>query len=540
MSAYERNSSRIGHKPLAAFMACLAVALLFIATADARNHAGMDRELANAIVFSRGDLPTNMYLASNYLPDRVLRRCVKRTGFAFTAWAGSPTYAVPQGLEGTGVSSVATVLKTTSTARRYYRFATNTLHHCPLLVSFVFPPGVIKATARRPRRLSFPRYAAQSTAWRLPVADDEGDSWTFDFAVVREHRVVLVDDFFFRAGSLARTIQEEILGTTFALLERRAISRQLARSNGNQNGDIAWGDLTGALRVINPYSHRLKRLVRCSACTVSSPTWSPDGRRLAFFRGNYHSLGEKALYVVPSDGGPAKRLAACGDCGSNYGQGRIAWSPNGRQIAFSRREVAGIQDSLWVVSTSGGKLRRLTQCGAGCDDEDPVWSPYGGLLAFSRLGRLYTIRPDGSDLTSIADGADPQWSPNGRRIAFDTRGANLDSIAVAYPDGSHVHILLSGPQGRGPRLPSWSPNGSQLAFLSASGVWTMRPDSSRQKRLYRSRRGVAAMPVWSPDGTTIAFSAHSAGTFLINSNATGLRRLSRVAFSDLSWQPLLK
>jgi Tol biopolymer transport system component len=295
------------------------------------------------------------------------------------------------------------------------------------------------------------------------------------------------------------------------------------------------------------------------------PAWSPDGTRIAFIRGRNGAPDRKSymsLYVAAAGGGDTRRLAFCGICGEQWGS-HLGWSPDGRWIAFTRTDPVNCArypasqcpvdafGSVWVVAAAGGRPHRVTNCRPSCIDVEPTWSPNAGLIAFQRIrpGRspssgLYTVRPDGSELKRIGKGADLAWSPNGQRIAFDS-GPN--SMAVADADGSHVHVLLAGAQGTGPNLPSWSPDGRKLAYMTTPGhpsayrfeVWTMNPDGSDKKLLYRSGCcvGYYAPPIWSPDGRKIAFSADSAGgTFVINADGTGLTRLSPVAYDELSWQ----
>jgi Tol biopolymer transport system component len=327
------------------------------------------------------------------------------------------------------------------------------------------------------------------------------------------------------------------------------------------NGKIAVGGY-GTLLVVNPNGPGLRTLGRCAGvdpvCAALEPAWSPDGRRLAFVRGSLGGPAERdrlSLSVTATDGGGARRLAACGSCGEREG-GRLAWSRDGRWIAFSREADQPIGgESLWVIPAAGGRPHRLTGCRppASCVDVDPAWSPHGRLIVFgrwsraSRRERLYTVRPGSSGLTFIADGADPQWSPDGRRIAFDGRAG----IEVANADGSDVRLLFPGAGATGPGVPSWSPDGRKLVFFKTPGkrlglsghyraeVWTMNADGSAKKRLYRSACCVGswAAPIWSPDGRMIAFAADSAGgTFVINADGSGLRRLSRITSSGLSWQ----
>jgi Tol biopolymer transport system component len=327
------------------------------------------------------------------------------------------------------------------------------------------------------------------------------------------------------------------------------------------NGKLALeGAADTGLLVVNPNGQDAPTLADCpggrSVCAILEPAWSPDGKRLAFASGDpggAHTLPRLSLYVAAASGGGVRRLAACGDCG-DFDLDPLAWSPDSKWIAFSRRE-AGYRPpraSLWLVPAAGGKPQRLTDCrSSSCFDGEAAWSPDGRLLVFRRvvgntLGapeRLYTVRRDGSGLTSIAEGADPKWSPDSRSIAFDApRG-----IAVANADGSGIRLLFAESGPTGPGAPSWSPDGRKLVFFKTPGspghyraeVWTMNADGSDKKRLYHSGCCVelGAPPIWSPDGRMIAFSANSAGgTFVMKADGSGLRQVSTDTSTHLSWQ----
>ena len=103
-------------------------------------------------------------------------------------------------------------------------------------------------------------------------------------------------------------------------------------------------------------------------------------------------------------------------------------SPDGQRVAYvvtgvDLTENRGNSD-LWLVSTDGGELRRLTA--SPKHDRHPSWSPDGKWLAFesNRDGdfQVYVIPTDGGEarqLTTISTGAtQPVWSPDGRHIAF--------------------------------------------------------------------------------------------------------------------------
>ena len=142
--------------------------------------------------------------------------------------------------------------------------------------------------------------------------------------------------------------------------------------------------------VLRTRDRRLTRLTRDGG-DDEWPTWSPDGRRIAFER-------DGDLFTIAADGRDVRRLT------SGPGDDRLpAWSPDGRRIAFASGRDGN--EDLYIVAAEGGEPRRLTHDSA--DDAAPAWSPDGRFLAFvsNRGGRdqLYVMYPAGGDVRRLTD-----------------------------------------------------------------------------------------------------------------------------------------
>jgi Tol biopolymer transport system component len=164
----------------------------------------------------------------------------------------------------------------------------------------------------------------------------------------------------------------------------------------------------------------------------SQPDFSPDGKQLLFNRND-------SLVVEPFGGGPVKTLVAHGALPQ--------WSPDGRWIAFVRPTVNPNDETLMLVSSSGGRARLLVH---GFFYVFPIlfsWSPDSRRLAYVDFtGMLTTIDLNGHrrklPLGSVTAGS-PKWSPDGKRIAFPGTSAT--------PTGRRVDVYVIGADGRGLR-----------------------------------------------------------------------------------------
>ena len=246
-----------------------------------------------------------------------------------------------------------------------------------------------------------------------------------------------------------------------------------------------------------------------------APAWSPNGRQIAF---SSSRDGNVDIYVMAADGSDVRRLTD-----HLSGDRSPAWSPDGRHLAFSSSRDGG-DDDIYVMAVDGSGVRRLTDHLS--EDRSPAWSPDGRHLAFSssRDGNvdIYVMAVDGSGVRRLTDhlseDRSPAWSPDGRHLAFSSsRDGGDNDIYVMAADGSGVRRLTD--DGGNDQAPAWSPNGRHLAFSSSrdggdNDIYVMAADGSGVRRL-TDDGGNDQAPAWSPDGRHLAFSSDRGGNLRI-------------------------
>jgi TolB protein len=239
------------------------------------------------------------------------------------------------------------------------------------------------------------------------------------------------------------------------------------------------------------------------------------------------------LFAVSPDGTGAVDLTPSG-----YTDIRsFAWSPDGRRIAFSAIRAGDSDPELFVMNAAGGGVRRLTDNHLA--DFQPSWSPNGRWIAFTSirtgLSQIYRMRADGSAqrrLTRAFGNCDsPAWSPRGSLIAFHCAMAS-EKVSLMRPDGTHVRVLLRRARTIETK-PAWSPDGRAIAFGRGMpgpswrplGVWTIRPDGGRLRRI----TATGGDPAFSPDGRWLAFVAERNGNqelCKVRANGRGMVQLT--------------
>ena len=178
--------------------------------------------------------------------------------------------------------------------------------------------------------------------------------------------------------------------------------------------------------------------------------------------------GKLDIYVMNSDGTGQTRLTH-----NEAHDFAAAWSPNGRQIAFTRaRDDEDLE--IYVMDADGGNQHNLTHHPAL--DGDPDWSPDGSQIAFTseRTNGLsiFVMDPDGANVSQLTEGpfdVIPKWSPDGKRIAFEAvlGLGHGRQIYVMNADGTNRWQVSEPIPQAGMFMMGWSPDGKKILYTAA-------------------------------------------------------------------------
>jgi WD40 repeat protein len=225
------------------------------------------------------------------------------------------------------------------------------------------------------------------------------------------------------------------------------------------------------------------------------PRWSPDGRQIAFTRA-YYRLSDYGLdmdgWVVGVDSAgavtsPAKSWIA----GFGEDMGAV-WSPDGHWVAYHSHRSAtavplyespGRTDDTWLMLAAGGPEVRLTDF--GFEVGPPDWAPDGRHLIF-----------DSWDKNGVPRFAKP-WI-----ITIDpATGRSLGAKRMPLPPG------MAGIAGE-----AWSPRDAEIAFIERiddvrRALWLSHPDGSGARKLVEFPSYTIGGVAWTPDGQELLYSA---------------------------------
>lgn len=242
------------------------------------------------------------------------------------------------------------------------------------------------------------------------------------------------------------------------------------------------------------------------------PTYSPNGRRLAFagYHRNEASVDRAAIVLADPESGHAAALYESGEAVPIY----LYWAPDNRRITVLMQRdqalelmlldtqagrppvsLAAGQAAYWSWAPDGRML--ALHIGGDQRDESPAWT---GLLEFEQSGiqeRRFS-QPPGAFRA-------PAWSPNGQHLALAYANGDSTRLMIRSHTGQEIELSRNGST----VAFSWAPGSDWLAFSSAypgaaqvyQGVEIARPDGVERRRL--GEEPLMAF-WWSPDGQRLA------------------------------------
>lgn len=285
-----------------------------------------------------------------------------------------------------------------------------------------------------------------------------------------------------------------VAGIVAGVLLALAAAQPAGATPSGINGKVAYAN--GGIWVMGPGGEDPTRLT--SSIMDRDPSWSPDGRRIAFTRLNGCGQPECVfgdVWVMDADGTDQTLVAE----GFNP-----SWSPNGKRLAYESCATSGLYP---------------------CDRENrdiSLMNPDGT----ANLNLTATTRsPCNDNLTS--EDVEPSWSPDGKRISYvsSALGCRYEVYAMDA-DGTGKVRLSSARANEADHNPSWSPDGREIVFSRSfetemPRVYAVDPDGVLGEVAFPNATGLE--PVWAPDGRGIVYRA-TPGNALTTVDVTGNAR----------------
>lgn len=299
--------------------------------------------------------------------------------------------------------------------------------------------------------------------------------------------------------------------TQLAGLEYNITPAQL-RITAHRIADVIYQKLTGEMGVFatrityitktnNRYALQVAdadgfnpQTVVSSTEPIISPSWAPDGTKLA-----YVSFEKKKPVIFVQSLVSGQRYVLANFKGNNSAP---SWSPDGKRLAIVL--TYGANSQVYIINADGTGLQQLTHSAA--IDTEPVWSPDGKWVYFTsdRGGspQIYRTPASGGDAQRVTfEGSynvSPHFSPDGKSLAYIRQEQGRFRVTLQDMASGQVQILSETSKDESP---SFAPNGRMILYAtSINGRGTLAAVSAdgRVKQRLSETGGDVREPAWGP------------------------------------------
>lgn len=263
------------------------------------------------------------------------------------------------------------------------------------------------------------------------------------------------------------------------------------------------------------------------------PSFSPDGRKVAFLSNDGSDFATTGLHLIDRDGKHSRRI-------KSGVSSRAVFSPDGKRLLYGKHtrvdKYGAMVSDLYVYDLATKKETRLTRHARAAD---PQWSPDGRTVVcvLNRDGthRLATVSATGGEPRVIFGGEPgdqfyvPQFSSDGKRVLFGVFTTGTRDIASIAADGSDFRYELR--TGNDERDARWTPDGQGIVFASdRTGIFDIyRLDlATRESTQLTNVVGGAFMPDLAADGSLV-YAQYASTGYRVAELAAGAEAVGRLA-----------